>query len=283
MELSEQEEQNLLNLQQGYRGECAFDRRVENLGNHCIILNDLLLEHSNTMFQLDSLFITQQKIYLFEVKNYEGDYYVDGDRWYMKSGKEVKNPLLQLKRSETLLRQVLQQLKINLPVESYLVMINPHFFLYNTPIDLPILFHSQLNRFLSKLKTNLFPLNKNHKTLAELLRAIHIEKSPYVRIPDYTFEGLRKGIFCNGCGRPMEKVNRVFVRCRGCNCEEVIDTSIVRSLGEYKLLFPDRKITTNGVYDWCGGLISRYIIRRILVKEYDLVGNSKNSYFIKKE
>ena len=53
---------------------------------------------------------------MFEVKNYEGDYYYESDRLYMKPKSEINNPLIQLKRTESLLRQLFQSLRFNLPL-----------------------------------------------------------------------------------------------------------------------------------------------------------------------
>ncbi|QOY37528.1 nuclease-related domain-containing protein [Anaerobacillus isosaccharinicus] len=77
--LLEKEKLHYLNLEKGYAGELAFDDMVDGISNNWLILNDLLLEINNTMFQLDKLIITPEKIYLYEVKNFEGDYYIEKD------------------------------------------------------------------------------------------------------------------------------------------------------------------------------------------------------------
>lgn len=56
------------------------------------IVNDLLLEHQHTMFQIDSLLFSRDLIYLFEVKNYEGNFYIEGDKWHSNDQEEIKNP-----------------------------------------------------------------------------------------------------------------------------------------------------------------------------------------------
>ena len=51
---------------------------------------------------------------IFEVKNFEGDYYIEKDQWYSASSKiEIVNPLSQLERSRSLLQdfsKILNQL-----------------------------------------------------------------------------------------------------------------------------------------------------------------------------
>ncbi|MFY0757738.1 hypothetical protein AB1K32_02510 [Metabacillus dongyingensis] len=43
------------------------------------------------------------------MKNYERDFYLERDKWYSSSKLEIKNPLLQLKRNESLFRRLLQE------------------------------------------------------------------------------------------------------------------------------------------------------------------------------
>jgi len=128
MSLVEKDKQHFYNLVKGYEGEVMFDSLIEKLHCQSYILNDLLLESNGSKFQIDSIMLTQEPLYLFEVKNYEGDFYFENERFYTisKKEKEIKNPLQQLERSESLLRQLLQNLGYRIPIEAYVVFINPY-------------------------------------------------------------------------------------------------------------------------------------------------------------
>ncbi|AGK53504.1 nuclease-related domain-containing protein [Bacillus sp. 1NLA3E] len=93
MKLSSKDIQQFLTLKKGFEGEAMFDLLLGNLQSEMIILNDLLFEVNNSLFQIDSLIISQETIYLFEVKNYEVDFYYKSDRFYTMLGTEIKNPL----------------------------------------------------------------------------------------------------------------------------------------------------------------------------------------------
>lgn len=80
LELPLKNENQYLHLEKGYAGEQHFDRELQDLPDSCIILNDLLLENSNTHFQIDTLLIAGGTIFIFEVKNYEGDYYIENEK-----------------------------------------------------------------------------------------------------------------------------------------------------------------------------------------------------------
>jgi hypothetical protein len=148
MELLDTDVSNYINLKKGFEGEQKSDVWLEGLSEDWLIIHDLLLEYKHSKFQIDTLLISQDKIYPLDVKNYEGDYYVEGDKWYTSAKKDVKNPLHQLSRCETLLRALLHDLGYNYPIESYLIFINPEFHLYLTSINPSIVFPTQLNPFL---------------------------------------------------------------------------------------------------------------------------------------
>ena len=192
MNLPEKDKQHYFNLKKGYEGEVMFDSLTEKLQCECFIVNDLLLKTNNTMFQIDSLIIISETIYLFEVKNYEGDYYYESDRIYKKPKTEINNPLHQLSRSESLLRQLLHNLGFNLPIDSSVVFINPEFTLYQTPLNKPFIFPTQINRYLNKLNTTPSKLNGKHKTLADKLISLHIKDSPYKQLPSYDYNQVTK-------------------------------------------------------------------------------------------
>ncbi|MEH7236131.1 nuclease-related domain-containing protein [Bacillus sp. JJ1562] len=124
-----EDENNFAYLEKGWLGEKQFDELLLGLPNGCLILNNLLLKVNNTIFQIDSLLITQKKINIFEIKNNEGDYFFKNDRLHMINGKEIKNPHIQITRSESLFRQLLQELRFNVSVESQVIFINPEFYL----------------------------------------------------------------------------------------------------------------------------------------------------------
>jgi hypothetical protein len=168
LNLSTKEKQYYINLEKGYEGEKKFEKLLENQLRDFLILSDLLLEKNNTVFQIDSTLIFQKKIHLFEVKNYEGDFYIEKDIWYSRSGTEINNPLEQLKRSESLFRRLLQDLRLTLPVEAHLIFINPEFTLYQAPMNLPIILPTQLNHFIKKINMTSSKLNGSHTSWVNL-------------------------------------------------------------------------------------------------------------------
>ena len=276
MELLEEDMRHFLNLQKGYLGELQFDSLTETIQSECIIINDLLLKNKSTHFQIDSLLLFQELIYLFDVKNFEGDFYFESGKFYTVNSKEVNNPLDQLKKCESNLRQLLQSLGFNFKIHSFIVFINPEFTLYQTPLNMPFIFPSQVNRFIHKLDNTRSTIKPNNKKLAEKLVSMHIQDSPFKLIPSYNYEQLRKGITCVGCRSFSVEVDGYYCVCSECGSRERLHNAVVRSVKEFKLLFPERKVTTNGIHEWCDIVESKPRIKRVLQKEFIKNGDRKS-------
>src|SRR5699024_12019603 len=89
-----------------------------------------------TVFQLDTLLIFNQTVYLFEVKNYQGEFQLEKDHLHCyTTGKNYRNPLHQLKRSELMLTDLLSNMDMNFQIKSYLIFIKN---IYNLFIDTSI-------------------------------------------------------------------------------------------------------------------------------------------------
>lgn len=281
MTLSDKDRQYYYGLKKGYEGEVMFDGFTEKLRSDCCILNDLLFKVNHTLFQIDSLIIISGKIYFFEVKNYEGDYLYDADldSLYKLPKKEYSNPLHQIKRSESLLRQLLQNNGYNLPIEANIVFINPEFTLYQAPLNKHFIFPTQVKSYIQKLNEVESRNNDECRHLANKLASLHIEKSPYTQLPSYKFEHLKKGVNCRFCYSFSISVCEQKCVCGSCGFEENVETAIVRTIKELKLLFPDWKITNSGVLEWCEIVNCRKRISRILRKNFKSVGKLRWTFY----
>jgi hypothetical protein len=273
---------DLWTLEKGYAGEVKFDALTdEMLQSKCNIINGLLLKSGNSTFQIDKILIFQKKIYLTDVKNFEGDYHYDSDGCLRKADKYIKDPLNQLARADDLIRQLLQQYGFHFPVESYLVYINPEYTQYNAPQNEFVIFPTQLNRFLKKLNSEYSKLNEGHENLANLLVSLDLVDSPFATYPEYSYDGLRKGNSCGTCNRLSTFVKGNKLVCGDCGAEEPVDAAVMRSVRELIMLFPEMKITTNLVFEWCGGVFPKKMIRRILKTNFNAIGKGKYCYYEK--
>ncbi|MBO1005998.1 nuclease-related domain-containing protein [Pseudogracilibacillus auburnensis] len=279
MKLSSSQKNNLDNLNKGYEGERRFFELLEEeLIAECVPLYGLQFEVNQTEFQIDSLLIFQNTLDIFEIKNYDDDYYIEGEKWHAVSGKEIRNPTHQLKRCEILFRQLLQQLGYNFPVNSYLVFVNPEFYLYQAPFNQSVIFPTQLLRLTKKLNSMGGKITQRHMKLANQLALRHIPMSAHERIPEYSYEDLKKGIVCTSCRGFLSVINNERLKCSKCGNEDSMESAIMRSVAEFHLLFPNRKITISAISEWC--LINtKKTLRRILMKNMKCVRKGRFSYY----
>ncbi|WP_423407453.1 nuclease-related domain-containing protein [Heyndrickxia sp. MSNUG] len=279
MELPDKDKQYYLNLQKGFEGEVLFDEYLQRIEIESFILNDLLFELNHSHFQIDSLLISQDHLHLFEVKNYEGEFYFEGEKFKKINGVEIKNPMLQLDRNDSLFRQLMHSFHLKVPIRAYLIFINPEFTLYQAPLDRRIILPTNLNRLIQQFDTQKSTLNNQHARLSEKLLSNHLTKSPFSKVPEYDYNELRKGVFCESCGTVMKEYRPVIVTCQKCGKHENTKDALLRSIEEYKILNPTKKISTNTIYEWCGGLFPKKIINLILKGNFIVSGYGQWSYY----
>ena len=119
--------------------------------------------------------------------------------------------------------------------------------LYHAPLNSSIIFPTQLNRFMKKLYLS-SSISTVHTIYYQIkLISQHKTDCLFSRIPHYTYDDLQKGIICPECHSFLSRYKEMNLICETCGNVEI------QSVEEFKLLFPGRKITTNGVYEWCGG------------------------------
>lgn len=126
-------------------------------------------------------------------------------------------------------------------------------------------------------------LNYQHKKLADMLIKVHLTKSPFTRLPTYDFSQLQKGIPCTAC-HSFKTVNiEMKIVCDSCGYAEDVDNGVLRNIGELQLLFPNDKITTHSVHEWCKIIKSKKTIRRILMQNLKSVGDRRHRFYIERE
>jgi len=282
MPFTESELKQLHADEKGFEGECYFDQLIaQSPASSYLHLKDLILKWNNSTFQVDSCLLSPHQAYLFEVKNYEGEYYIEGKRRFSVTGKEIKNPLQALQRSEDLFRQLLQHLGLYLPVISKVIFVNGEFTLFNANKHLSIILPTQINSFVKKLGSAVYDETFIEK--ARQLARLHDENSFYLKmhIPDYSYDTLKKGISCGQCRSLSVDVEGRYLICKRCGFKENFEKGILRMAESFKLLFPDRPLSVSNLLDWCQfNNDKRQRIHRILRKHYKMTQRSVASYYV---
>lgn len=278
MNLKKEDKRRYYNLKKGYEGEVRFDSLTGKLKCECLILNDLLFTQNHTTFQLDTLMIGHGKIHLYDVKNHEGDHYYESGHLYNNAGIKLNNPLHQLTRSESLLQQLLFNLGHNYLLSPSIVFINSAFTMYQAPRDQPIIHPTQVKTHLSRLNNTPSKITEQHLHLADQLIALHQTESQFAQIPNYEYSILRKGIACIKCNSSLKPTPKKSFVCERCGHTEKVSDAVLRSVEDFRILFPNEKITSSIIYDWCK-VIEQKRIRQILLRHFKKIGSRRWTYF----
>ncbi|WP_028274474.1 nuclease-related domain-containing protein [Atopococcus tabaci] len=281
MVLADEDKRHLANMQSGFSGECGLDAwMAEALEAEALVLNDLLFTEKGSSFQVDSIVLTGDRIHLIEVKNYEGDYQFREGHLVTFSGKKISNPLTKFHDTTTRMRNLLHKWNFRVDLEPSLIFVNPSFMMYHAPMDAPVVYPGQIQSYFSRLNRRALPLSPQHHYLAEKLLAEHQDEAAFQRKPpQYVYESLGKGLWCMECGASRLTLTQRSSICRACGEKVSIDETVVSHCEEFRILFPERKMTRNGIYDWCGRLVSPWQIQRILKSNFDQCGYARGTYY----
>lgn len=280
-DLTSQEQQRYERRRNGLIGELKLWQYIHELKpSNLVSLFDCLFEMNGQEFQIDCLLITSDTIFLLEVKNYSGDYYLEDNKIYhLRSRNEIYHPLTQIDRAEFLFRQLLREMRIDLQVRSYVLFINESFMLYGASVQLPMIFPSQVRRFLLKREENAGRMTERVRHFVNQLMARQKAQSRYEQLPVYSYLELRRGLFCWQCHGELIRDGQLYFSCSRCAGAFHIDDVVMYAVAQFQLLFPDRKIMTKDIREWCGEVVSRTYISRFLRKNLEVTLNSGHTYY----
>ena len=281
IELSPKEKNRYERLVKGYIGERTFGRILhEKQLTNVLPLFGLLFEVGDTECQIDSILLTNDMIFLIEIKNNSGDFYVQNDKIYsLRTKNEIRDPFAQLERATFLCKSLLKSIEVEMEVRSYVVFPNDEFMLYEAPLHLPMVMPTQVKRFLRKINANAGRLDGRHEKLAQQLVSLHKEKSFYERVPSYELGALRRGIFCWKCGSEFVRANRFSFCCENCRAQFHMNDVLLHAIAEFHFLFPEEKITVKNMLDWCGESFSKNFIRGILNDHLMTKPNGRHTHY----
>ena len=274
---SEKDVQNLKRLSACYAGECEFDDWLSNYGRpHWKIFKDIWIDAGGTT-QIDTLLVTGDGIYIFDVKNYSGALeYVDG-KWFSGGKRLNKDIFIQLKRSMEKINLMHYRLGRPGGLYSSIVFINEHNDVKIVDeVDVEITMRNDIKRKIHKIADE-ESWNEN-LDIEQVARAIEsfIIPCPYKphELEDAEFNRLRGGICCAECSGFEVKVNRYHARCR-CGHAESKEKAVLRTICEYGVLRHDRELKLEEVYQFLGGAMSKSRLTDVLRKYFKLITSGR--------
>ncbi|PRY74534.1 nuclease-related domain-containing protein [Alkalibacterium olivapovliticus] len=277
--LSSSEKTQFENQVKGFNGEKQFDNELKRACIDGLVINDLLLKASDTYYQIDSLLITTDRIYLYEIKNYSGTFHFRDGNLYSESGHIIQSHSAQADRKKAYLHNLLLKYGNQKTISTYVVYINPDFYIYSLPKMDSVIFSGQLANHFKDIKNNAPFLSESSFKMADKLVSLHDDCYRPSNLPEYEFTQLKKGILCPDCFSFDFTASRQFRICSNCGCREKTSEAILRSVEEYRLLFPEKQITKHLIYLWCGSVWSVSRIQDVLSSNFHTHYSGRSSYY----
>ena len=164
-----------------------------------LIIQDLLLSTRDTFYQIDALLITDNSIFLYEIKNNSVCYNFKERTIYSTSGHALLDPVAQAELKRSYLFNLLMNMGHHIEVIPLVIYINPVFYIYDFPINKSVIFSGQLTSHFKTVSAEVSKPTVLSKTLAEKLVRLYNELYRPLNLSNYTFDLLQKGIVCPDC------------------------------------------------------------------------------------
>lgn len=258
VQLSPEIGRQLRNMREGVAGERRLDQALESVSDCVIQISDFTLAR-NQLCQIDAVLVSANGIYLLDAKNWSGRHTV-GDKGFERL---TNDPLDQLKRAEKIFSRMLEFERIQLPIYSRLVFVNPEMTLYGIQPEMPIVLPQQIPEFVSKIRQHSGEITQWELQLAQRILAKHTDENPYRLQVDYTWDEVGKGVLCRACRGKMGERSHRYVYCLGCGVVEAKGDALRRTKIEMDVLFPGCKPEVDRLYRFCGEMVNKRTIHRM--------------------
>jgi len=207
--LTLEEEKEYQKLLQGYQGEVQLDKLCQFFSiSKEQMMDDITLSLFKNVTQIDKIIVSRNVLYLIDVKNYQGNYRYEHQRWTLDGNILSNNIFEQLRRAVRIVQQILNQSGIKLLVKGVLVFMNPNSKIeVIDSIDEIVLDVTQIPQWLMSLQ-----LHTNSISWKDLLKKYQIPNyRTTLTSSSELFNKLTKGIRCINCGSFAVKKNTDLV------------------------------------------------------------------------
>lgn len=271
--------ENYLNrLKRGFHGENEFSKKLAAYNEYAHVY-DFTFEIDGSTRQIDALLLLNNECIIFEVKNYMGDFIYKDDEFYTyHTMQKISSPIRQLDDAAEKFLELLYRLGIRRSVRKFVVFINKEFHLYQAPDHRSIITRPQLRRVLNNLTKHQRPANSTTLKLKDTLLKLNIKDTRPAKVL-YQYDDLKKGLFCYRDGAVLENYNRETLVCPVCRSKTSIKDAVLQSAQDFNALFPREKLTVPALYDFSGGLLSKYNLRKALSRVCERHSQARGTYY----
>lgn len=238
----------LYQLQAGYSGELKVDYYLQKIGvpdSSIILTNVELTLSSNYSFQIDTLIITKQTIFILEVKNIKGNIYFKSNPHHLLreiNGEEtiMECPLTQLEITKENLSIWLAQKGIEMNISGIVVLANNQCIVKEAPPNPAITYMKRLAIILRQMN-KMTPIYKSEyiQMIAKLIQANQTSYRVYPLCNYFKIDSnlLKNGQLCSLCNQTLIYRNHKTHYCL--NCKLVVANQPEQAIKDWFMLISD--------------------------------------------
>lgn len=249
----------------GFEGEILYDEIFEDVGHDAVLVyRDLYLKLGKSVTQYDALVINDEGIVVNEIKNYTGEYKIEGGDWFRRGQRISEDPLAQLNRAVGKLIGLRNSVNGSFGVSGKLIFVSDDFYLqtdYNS-LWAKIVVRMDLRRYLRGFRGG--NIGSKSEFIARLISK-KIVDNPY--IDNHVDEDrLKTGLYCGQCGSFNLINSRFHLVCSNCGSKESNETHLLRAMSDYQCLFYGKGMTRNSLLKFIGEELHPRAVSRALLK-----------------
>lgn len=271
-------------LEAGYKGEQLVYNYIKEFGqSHWTVMPNVWLDYYGK-FEIDLLLITDNHIYIFEIKHFSGVYEFKNNQCIRNGQKIGHNAISQAQKSFINVQNLFKRNKFKQHVHGAVVFTGEHFDVkVHDEVDgLNILMINQLREYIWQIsnteRQNLYK-NTDAYDILDLLNQ-HAATNPFQanKITAEIDNRMKKGIICSNCYTPNIYTLQSYLECR-CGMSEPRENAIIRTICEYGIIHFDKNLTTYAILDFFDDEIERRTAIRHLKKYFKQIGTGKGTQY----
>lgn len=264
--LTTDQERQLERDDKGHDGEADYDQIIEKHGSSSWYhFKNIWIDYFGHV-QLDSLLITENGVFLSDVKNYTNHYVYQNLTWTHQGKTLSKNINQQLLDNIVKCQSLGKAVPAMKDTQGTIVFINERA-VPNIMDTMPVnyLLRYQIYDWLDSLKQPVpgkrIPV---HQTVELIKQFIIPNPYDYKHVcSDEEYQKLKKGLYCSKCGSFQLKVSQYLVSCT-CGCTERKEKAVLRGICEYGVLRNDKDLLVNPIFEFLDRKIPKQFIYRKL-------------------
>lgn len=261
--LTKEEEKKLSWLKRGFEGEQLYDEIFDEVGHQNLnIFRDIWIQADKSLTQIDALMITDETVFINEIKNYSGNYKYEKNTWQIGNILISDDPIIQAKRASSKLIKIFLENKININTDFNIIFPNPYFILSTD--DNYCRTKTIKRELMKQYFRNINQLSSwnNTERIIQMIQNYIVPEPKYVSNTDPT--RLTPGRQCMQCTSFDFTPNRYSTACNICNHKSSNKDHVLSAIRDYSVLFPLENITTRSIQNFINNEVSKSTVTRYI-------------------